>query len=216
MNNNFREKITFPVLIQNKIYYLFFYKKLNWLISIEQLSQLFKIEQKNLLNIIQNKNNNFLENKHFVLNKNFNCLGQKNSEVFLVSKKGILKLAYFLDSDEVIEIIDELEDIDLTQECFQIFEQKNQFFIEIESILKNKLEILKNNESVSLSQINEFIETISILIQREKESKSAFFTKNKNKTEDFSLKNIFLSFIEESLNKTAEVKTQNSNNFQKK
>jgi len=203
----FEFKLTFPVFIQSRLYHLFYDKKFNWLISVEDLSKLFDITKIEILNILDNQDNRFIENRHFIKNALLNC-AQNSDEVenklFLISKKGVVKIAYYLNNIDIIDILDELEDINFSENCLELAGQKNRFFSEIELILNSKLEEIKKDSSVSLEKINDFINTIGILIQKENEAKYGE-SKIKNSPEsDFSLKNIFLNFIEESLNKSSQ------------
>jgi len=209
-SNKYQFKLSFPVFIQDRIYHLFYDRKLNWLISVEQLSQLFNIQKTEILDILNNSNNKFIENRHFIKNGVLSCTqtSDKSDEVenllFLISKKGVLKLAYHLNNIDILDILDEFEDINFSDSCLELAGQKNRFFSEIELILNSKLAEIKQDSSVSLEKINEFINTIGILIQKENEAKSDNLKNQKSSDSDFSLKNIFLSFIEESLNKTSQ------------
>ena len=107
-------------------------------------------------------------------------MNKKSSEITLWSRKGVIKIAYLLNSSEAFDIVDNFEDIEL--------KKREPIFGELEDILQEKLAAIKRDGS--FSDIENFIATFSKFI-KERES---FSTKK-----DIGIKSMFLDIFEDAL-----------------
>jgi len=89
--------------------------------------------------------------------------GKQTSSILFFSKSGLVRLAYFLQTDKALEFIEFIEDINMTQEQE---ESTHMFYREIEAVLNDRLLKLKNNPDASLEEINHFILTLDNMIQK--------------------------------------------------
>jgi|GEM_PF-5932394 len=170
------DKEIIPLFYKNQILYFHLSQKYKWFIDENSLLNLFQID-KSKLDLIREKLEN---NRHFFVEKIQDIALQKDSESIFWSKKGIIKIAYLLNSEIAFDVVDNLEDIQL--------EKKELIFDELEKVFKNRLSQIDKNGS--FEDIAKFIESFSKFI-KEKNSISA--------KKDMGLKSIFLDMFAETL-----------------
>jgi len=89
--------------------------------------------------------------------------GKSTSSILFFSKTGIIRLAYHLKSDDALEFVEFIEDINL-QERAQ--DSKHAFYNEVEVLLEDRLKKLKNDPNATLEEINHFIITLDNMIKK--------------------------------------------------
>lgn len=171
-----------PVYFEDKIIYFYKSSKYKWLIDEVNLINLFKIDSKKLYEI----KSNLEKNKHYIIEKIDIISNDNKKDIFLWSRKGVIKIAYLLNSESAFNIVDGLEDL-------QIKEPENEFK-DIENILKKRL--LNIQESESISELSSFVDIFFKFIS-EKES----FKKKQNMGSKSMFLDIFEDILKNSKNK---------------
>ena len=158
-----------PIFYKNSIIYFHQSNSYKWLLDENSVIKLFKIDIFQLSKI----KNRLEKDKHLILEK------IDGGEITLWSRKGVIKLAYILNSETAFDIVDNFEDIE--------FQNQEPIFNELENILQNRLsEISKNG---SFSDIENFINTLSTFVKE----------KNRFSKKDSGMKNMFFDIFEDAL-----------------
>ena len=89
--------------------------------------------------------------------------GKETSSILFFTKSGMVRLAYFLNSDKTLNFLEFIEDIHLVPTSTNT---THKFYREIETVLNDRLTKLKNNPDASLEEINHFIITLDNMIQK--------------------------------------------------
>ena len=81
------------------------------------------------------------------------------------TKKGIIRLAYYLKTDSALTFLDFAEDLHFTTDN-EGNRQIAHFYDEVEDTLLQKLELLKNDSGSSLEELNKLIYTVNNLAEK--------------------------------------------------
>jgi len=140
-----------PIFYKNQIIYFHQSDSYKWLIDEKSLIKLFQVQVEKLIEI-QNKLD---KDKHFISEKVVNIETKKSDQITLWSRKGVIKVAYLLNSQQAFDIVDDLEDIELIR--------KESMFRDVENILHKRLsEISKNG---TFKDIEDFVGTLSTFLK---------------------------------------------------
>jgi len=140
-----------PLVIQN-----------SWLLSSKELSVAFQVPLSKIIESLDV----LTEEKHYSYESIEYSKNKSTSSILFFSKAGIIRLAYFLKNDNALNFLEFIENIDLKEEKDK--DTIHSFYNEIEELLKERLDKLKNNPDTSLEEINHFILTLDNLIKKRK------------------------------------------------
>ncbi len=103
------------------------------------------------------------EDKHYGYHSVEYQEGKSTSSILFFSKTGMVRLAYFLKTDDALSFLEMIEEINISQSQE---ESTHRFYNEIEDLLKDRLLKLKENPDASLEEINHFILTLDNLVKK--------------------------------------------------
>ena len=103
------------------------------------------------------------EEKHYSYQSVMYQEGKTTSSILFFSKTGMVRLAYFLKTDDALSFLETLEGINISQNQET---STHRFYKEIEDVLKDRLIKLKDNPDASLEEINHFILTLDNLVKK--------------------------------------------------
>lgn len=138
--------------------------KHQWLLSAKEVALAYDISLGKLFEI-QKEHETLLEEEKHYLYDNILCCGQHSSTLLLWTKKGVLRMAYYIKSAQAMDFLDFIEDIHL-QTPSTIDPQITYLYDEIETTLMEKLHILKNDPNMSMEALNQLIFTLDNLAQK--------------------------------------------------
>jgi hypothetical protein len=175
-----------PLFYEEKLIYLYIKKSGDFGIDEKSLSQLFSVPESFFEDI--RKEERVQEEKHFskISIERVPKNGEKN-DLFIWNKKGLIRLAYILNSENSLEIIENLQEIELK-------DRREPFLFEIENILKERIEEIKSGKD--LSKIDSFIETLSKYLKE----KEAIFQRKEGGVKNF-ITDLFNELVQKSSQK---------------
>jgi len=103
------------------------------------------------------------EYKHYSYEEVEYAPEKRTSSILFFTKSGLVRLAYFLKTDEALEFLEFIEDLNLSQAKDT---SGHKFYKEIENVLNDRLIKLKNDPDASLEEINHFIITLDNMIKK--------------------------------------------------
>jgi len=139
-------------------------KKHNWLLSVHETCEAFGIDRASIDALRQSHAETLSEGRHF-LYTTISSGGVSTSKIMFWTKKGIIRLAYYLKTDAALAFLDFAEDLKFTfdkEEDPQIAH----FYDEVEETLLQKLELLKGDSASSLEELNKLIYTVNNLAEK--------------------------------------------------
>jgi hypothetical protein len=166
-----------PFIINNELIYLYKDSQFSWFIDEFTLSRLFKVDISKIVEFRRVVDIQKDDRGYCKLEKS---LSKEELNIYLWSRKGVIRFAYSLKSIDIFDIVDELEEIK--------FPREEPIYQDINSIFQERVEKLK--ESGSLKEIDEFLSVFNR------------FTKEKlgfEKREEDSFKSIFMKIFEDIL-----------------
>jgi len=166
------------ILFDNRVIYLHKHNTLHWLIEEGVLSELFEITSHKLVQLRQNSS--LTLNKHFIAEDFQDRLSGESKKIYFWSRKGVIRVAYHINSEKAFNIVDALEDIELKSE--------ESIFGELENILRDRLNQIEKNGD--LKEIENFISTFGKFVKE----RSGFSIKK-----DIGIKSMFLELFEDAL-----------------
>ncbi len=135
--------------------------KHEWFLSVSEVAQAFKVDINTILEIAASKESALIKGRHYQSEEILSA-GIRSSEVLLWSKKGILRLAYYLKSDAALEFLDFAEDLDL-HSGQGVDTHSLHMYDEVEENLLTRLKQLKEDKNMSLEELNKLIYTVDNL-----------------------------------------------------
>jgi hypothetical protein len=168
-------------LFQNKVIYVQKDNKYKWIISNSSLSTIFEVDTKNITfftekeKVKQNIDYIYLNIPSFPENE--------VKEALFWSRRGAIKVAYLLQTEMALEILDFLEEIE--------FRDEENAIDDVEDILNTKLADIKSGNS--LKEINEYIDVLTKFL-KDKE-----FLKTKR---EGGIKNFILELFDDAIKQT--------------
>ncbi len=103
------------------------------------------------------------EEKHYAYHSIEYQEGKHTASILFFSKTGMVRLAYFLQTEDALSFLETLESINLSESKE---DSTHRFYNEIEEVLRERLHKLKNNPEASLEEINHFIITLDNLVKK--------------------------------------------------
>jgi hypothetical protein len=171
-----------PLFYQNTIIYIYLQKSGYFEIDEFSLSKLFNLTEKFF--------DEAREDSKFELDKHFSKVYalqyplKIRKDLFLWNKKGLIRLAYILGREDVLQIVEDIEEIEFP-------DKREPLLFEIEAILKEQ--ILEIKKSGNLSKMDMFLETLSKFL-REKDALS--------KRQEGGIKNFITEMFNEVISKS--------------
>lgn len=135
-----------------------------WLLSQQETCEAFDIDQASLEGLLASHADSLQADRHF-LSTSITSAGMTTSKITFWTKKGIIRLAYYLKSDASLDFLDLAEDLEL-KSLQDDDGQTSHFYDEVEETLLQKLEQLKRDDESSLEDLNKLIFTINNLAQK--------------------------------------------------
>lgn len=167
-----------PILFNDKVIYLHKSELFNWLIEERALAELFGVESQKLSQL--RESSSLTLDRHFIEKSLKDQLSEESKKIYLWSRKGVIKVAYSINSEKAFDVVDRLEDIELKSE--------EPIFGELETILRDRLTQIE--KSGNFKEIEEFISIFGKFIRE----KSNFSTKK-----EMGVKSIFMELFEDAL-----------------
>jgi len=139
----------------------------NWFLSHKEVAIAFKTTVSKLVESLEM----LQEGKHYSYESVEYESDKSTSSILFFSKAGIMRIAYYLKTDEALQFLEFIEEIHLKDKGQK--DTTHVFYAEIEELLKERLDKLKNNPEASLEEINHFILTLDNLIKKRDGNKSS-------------------------------------------
>jgi len=140
-----------------------------WLLTSNELALALNTQIADLLNVKAEYEDQFVENIHYIFSQVRICNYSSKTELFLWSKKGVLRLLYRLKTKEAMEFLDFIEDIQV--DCHNnVDDQTSKMFIKIEKIIEEKIENIQKNPNFNASDLNEVLSVMDQLIYKKKKA----------------------------------------------
>ena len=136
----------------------------NWLLSLNETCEAFGIDKKAIEALQHSHIDTLTEGRHF-LYTTITSGGVTTSKIMFWTKKGIIRLAYYLKTDSALTFLDFAEDLHFTTDN-EGNRQIAHFYDEVEDTLLQKLELLKNDSGSSLEELNKLIYTVNNLAEK--------------------------------------------------
>ena len=135
-----------------------------WFLSITEVAQAFDVDISTITAIKESKQSSLKEGRHYQYEEVLSG-GIRSSRILLWSKKGILRLAYYLKSDAALKFLDFTEDLHLHSDQ-SIDAQSQHMYDEVEESLLGRLKQLKDDKNMSLEELNKLIYTVDNLASK--------------------------------------------------
>jgi len=135
-----------------------------WFLSITEVAQAFDVDISTITAIKESKQSTLTEGRHYQYEEVLSG-GIRASRILLWSKKGILRLAYYLKSDAALKFLDFTEDLHLHSDQ-GIDAQSQHMYDEVEESLLGRLKQLKDDKDMSLEELNKLIYTVDNLASK--------------------------------------------------
>ena len=153
--------------------------KHQWLMTTKELARALNLELVDLINLKANNEDRFIEDKHYLYSQVKTCDYSNGAEMFLWSKKGILRVVYMLKSDIAMEFLDFIEDIQV--DCGnKVDENMQDMFDAVEEILEDKLAKMHKSNKYNPEELQSML---SIMDQFIEKKKRAYGIEDSNKTD---------------------------------
>ena len=130
-----------------------------WFLSHKEVAKAFNTTIDKLIEALDI----LTEDKHYGYYSVEYQAGKSTSSILFFSKTGMVRLAYFLKTDDALSFLEAIEEINISQSQE---ESTHRFYNEIEDVLKDRLVKLKENPEASLEEINHFILTLDNLVKK--------------------------------------------------
>ncbi len=137
----------------------------NWFLSYKEVALAFNVSVPEIINLLET----LTEGKHYSYEAIEYIKNKTTSSILFFSKLGIIRLAYSLKSDDALKFLEFIEDINLSENEQQEKITHN-FYLEIEDVLRERLDKIKKNPDIPLEEINHFILTLDNLIRKQRET----------------------------------------------
>lgn len=131
----------------------------NWFLSNKEVALALNTTIAKIIEAL----NTLTEGKHYSYESVEYEKNKTTSSILFFSKTGIVRLAYHLKTDEALQFIEFIEDINLQKGAQDTV---HNFYYEIEKVLQGRLEKLKTDPDATLEEINHFILTLDNLINK--------------------------------------------------
>lgn len=138
--------------------------KHGWLLSVNETCEAFNIDRASIEALRQSHTETLSEGRHY-LYTTISSGGVNTSKIMFWTKKGIIRLAYYLKTDAALAFLDFAEDLNFTS-AKEEETQIAHFYDEVEDTLLQKLELLKADSGSSLEELNKLIYTINNLAEK--------------------------------------------------
>jgi len=168
-----------PIEIDKKLLYIHLRNSKIW-ISWSDFVNIFSLERREF-----NSFRRHLQiNTHYIEEHLQNCNYKTENSHILISKRGIYQIAYRLESEISLKIVDFFEELN-----FECNNEETSLLNEVETLLRDRLDEIKNKK-VPFSEIEEFLTLLTTLLKQKREL---------NGNSNNSLKQIFIDLFEESI-----------------
>lgn len=135
-----------------------------WLLTQKETCEAFAIDDATLDTLLSSHADSLLEDRHF-LKTSITSAEMATSKITFWTKKGVIRLAYYLKSEASLDFLDLAEDLEPTTRK-RDDGHLSHFYDEVEETLLQKLDQLKSDEESSLEDLNKLIYTINNLAQK--------------------------------------------------
>ena len=136
-----------------------FFHKDTWSLSHKEISLALDTTIDKIIPALEN----LTEDKHYSYEEVEYEEGKRTASILFFSKSGMVRLAYFLKTDKALAFLEFIEDINISPSKTN---SSHKFYQEIEAVLSDRLEKLKNDKNASLEEINHFILTLDNMIKK--------------------------------------------------
>lgn len=131
----------------------------SWFLSHKEVATAFNTDIATIIESLDSLE----EGKHYGYESVEYQEGKSTSSILFFSKIGIVRLAYFLKTDDALKFLEFVEEINLKEYSK---DSAHHFYEEIEGVMEERLAKLKANPNASLEDINHFILTLDNLIKK--------------------------------------------------
>jgi len=136
-------------------------EKHEWFLTLNEVAKAFEVDTQQILELKTAHEDALTQGRHYQMESVISG-GKKSSELMLWSKKGIIRLAYYLRNDAGLRFLDFAEDLNL-QSTQTGDTQSASMYDEVEANLLTRLKQLRENENMSLEELNRLIFTVDNL-----------------------------------------------------
>lgn len=133
----------------------------NWLLSSKELATALNVSLLSIIDLLPN----LTEEKHYSYESLQYSKENYTSSILFFTKAGIIRIAYSLKSEKSLEFLEFIENVSL--KLADIPNHTHKFYKEIEDVLQERLNIIKNDKDISLEEINKFILTLDNLVKKQ-------------------------------------------------
>jgi len=139
--------------------------KYQWLITLKELSLAFDVGLNVIIEIQSEHDSDLIEGKHFIFDSIGSEYWNDSTKRLLWTKKGVMRLAFWLNNKRVIEAIDFFEELQ-----FNIVKKETheRIYNEVEEALLEAIETLREKDVFNVSQLNEIINSVDNFAQKKR------------------------------------------------
>ena len=170
-----------------------------WLITLKELSLAFDVGLNVIIEIKSEHDSDLIEGKHFIFDSIASEYWEDRTKRLLWTKKGVMRLAFWLNNERVIEAIDFFEELQFNVVKKETHEK---IYNEVEEALLESVETLRAKEGFNVSQLNEIIDSVDNFAQKKRSLDNKESTSSSNPLMDGIKK--LLTLNPEQMNKMVE------------
>jgi len=132
-----------------------------WLLSSKELAYALDVPLATIIDLLVT----LTEEKHYSYESLQYSKDNYTSSILFFTKSGIIRIAYSLKSEKALDFLEFIENVTLKLD--DIPNRTHKFYGEIEDVLQERLNRIKNDKETSLEEINKFILTLDNLVKKQ-------------------------------------------------
>jgi len=140
-------------------------EKFQWLITFKELASAFDVGLDILMKTKDEHEADLSEGKHFIFDSIENEYHSDNTKRLLWTKKGVMRLAFWINVPSVIDAIDFFEELQFNRVKREPHEK---IYNEVELALLDSVESLRSKEGLHLDELNELIDSVDKFTQKKR------------------------------------------------
>jgi len=174
-------------------------EKHQWLITLKELSLAFDVPLNKIIEVQSEHEADLVEGKHFIFDSIESKYWDDKTKRLLWTKKGVMRLAFWLNNARVIDAIDFFEELQFNAVQKETHEK---IYNEVEEALLESVETLRAEDGFNVSKLNEIIDSIDNFAQKKRSLDNNEATSSSNPLMDGIKK--LLTLNPEQMNKMVE------------
>jgi len=140
-------------------------EKHQWLITLKELSFAFDVPLHKIIEVQSEHEKDLIEGKHFIFDSIESPYWSDGTRRLLWTKKGVMRLAFWLNNSRVIDAIDFFEELQFNSVNK---DAHTKIYSEVESALLESVGKLRSKEEFNVSELNEIIDSVDNFAQKKR------------------------------------------------